>query len=171
MLLKKWLQGLCVVSFAIALSSGASAAFTRQQSYSNGMFTDVAASEWYAESVKDAYEFGLMNGDSVSTFSPSGTLSVAEGITVASRLYSTLTDIAIPESNGGEWYEKYVAYALSNGLMKADEFDSYERELKRYEMARLLASASESILSDVNVMEDIPDVPKNHHAYKAIQML
>ncbi len=149
----------------------ASADFVKQQTYTDGMFTDVAEDEWYADNVKDVYEYGLMKGDSANTFSPSGTLSVAEGITVASRIYMTLTGTEIPDVAGGEWYEKYVSYALSNGLMADDDFDNYDRELKRFEMARLLAVASESVLSDINTVGAIPDVPSNHPAYEAIKSL
>lgn len=52
----------------VLLGTCASADFTRTQTYSEGMFSDVPASEWYAESVKNAYEFGIMKGDSATTF-------------------------------------------------------------------------------------------------------
>lgn len=36
--------------------------FSKTNTYKEGMFDDVPKSQWYAESVKEAYEFGLMQG-------------------------------------------------------------------------------------------------------------
>ena len=96
------------VVFSTALSFGANAAFAKTTVYTDGQFNDVPVTEWYADSVKNAYEFGIMNGNSASTFSPDGTLSVAETVTVASRIYETLTGKPITDVQGGEWYQKYV---------------------------------------------------------------
>ena len=99
--LKAFATTLAAVSaFAIT----ANADFAKTKTYTEGQFTDVPATEWYASSVKDAFEFGIMNGDSATTFNPNGTLTVAEGITVATRLYETMTGKAIAAVNGGEWY-------------------------------------------------------------------
>ena len=75
-----------------AFAITANADFAKTKIYTDGQFTDVPATEWYADSVKEAYEFGIMNGNSATTFAPDGTLTVAEGITVAARLYSTMTE-------------------------------------------------------------------------------
>ena len=168
---RKFASILCAVICSASLALGANAAFAKNAVYSDGKFTDVPTSEWYADSVKNAYEFGIMNGNSASTFSPDGTLSVAETVTVASRIYETLTGKPITDVQGGEWYKKYVDYAIANGLMKADSFDNYDREIKRYETALLLEAASKSVLTDINKVESIPDVPKNSPSYDAISHL
>ena len=168
---RKFAAVLGVVVCSTALAFGANAAFAKTAVYTDGQFSDVPGTEWYADSVKNAYEYGIMNGNSVSTFAPDGTLSVAEGITVASRIYETLTGTPITDVQGGEWYKKYVDYAKANGLMKADSFDNYDREIKRYETALLLEAASKSVLTDINTVESIPDVPKNSPAYEAISHL
>jgi len=138
------------------LATGVSADFEKSKTYNDGQFTDVPASEWYASSVKDAYEYGIMNGDSAVTFNPIGTLTVAEGITIASRINETLTGVKIPEAQG-EWYTKYVNYAIANGIMSADEFDSYDVNIKRYEIAKLLANVCGE-LPAVNNVTALPDV-------------
>ena len=57
--LKAFAATLAAVStFAIT----ANADFAKTKTYTEGQFTDVPATEWYASSVKDAFEFGIMNG-------------------------------------------------------------------------------------------------------------
>ena len=54
----------------------------------NGNFTDVAETAWYAANVKEAFELGFMNGKSEGKFDPNGNVTVAEGITMATRLHA-----------------------------------------------------------------------------------
>ncbi len=61
---------------ALTLATCVHADFAKSKDYTDGMFTDVPSGEWYAASVKDAYEYGIMQGDSGTTFSPNGTLTV-----------------------------------------------------------------------------------------------
>lgn len=140
----------------VLLGTCASADFTRTQTYSEGMFSDVPASEWYAESVKNAYEFGIMKGDSATTFNPSGTLTVAEGVTIAARIYETLNNKPIPQADG-EWYQMYVDYAVSNGFLEEGRFEDYDAQIQRYEIAELLADVCGD-LPAINNVEKIPDV-------------
>ena len=60
------------------MSFGVSAAFVKNATYLEGTFTDVANSAWYSDSVKNAYEYGIMQGDSEITFSPSISSLVSE---------------------------------------------------------------------------------------------
>ena len=102
--IKKLFAGLVVSALALGTIS-AYAAFAKTNSYTDGQFTDVPATEWYADSVKNAYEFGIMNGDSATTFSPAGTLTVAEGITISARIHATLNEKNISDVSYGEWYQ------------------------------------------------------------------
>ena len=148
----------------LLLTLGVHADFVRSKTYSEGMFTDVPAAEWYHSSVQDAYEYGIMQGDSATTFNPGGTLTVAEGITISARIYETLSGTAIPAAEG-EWYTPYVNYAIANGFLTADRFDNYDREIKRYEIAELLADVCGE-LPAMNTVESIPDV-QNGASYAA----
>ena len=47
---------------AAVLSIGASAAFTKISTYTDGQFSDVNSEAWFAGEVKNTYELGLMNG-------------------------------------------------------------------------------------------------------------
>lgn len=131
--------------------------FGKLKVYAEGQFTDVPSTEWFASSVKDAYEFGLMNGNSATTFNPNGTLTVAEGVTIASRIYETISGEAIPEKSGANWYDKYVDYAIAKGIMEKGQFDGYDINIKRFEIAELLSAAAGE-LTAVNSITSVPDV-------------
>ena len=62
--------------------------FQRNGSYYTGLFTDVPADAWYADGVAAAYELGLMVGSGQKTFSPNGTVTLAEAVAMAARIHS-----------------------------------------------------------------------------------
>ncbi len=162
MKISRILSILLVLVTVFSLSLCVSAEFSKKNTYNDGMFTDVTSDKWYASYVKSAYEFGIMNGNSANTFNPTGTLTVAEGITIAARIQETLSGVAIPEV-AGQWYTKYVNYAISKGLMTENQFDSYTRNIKRYEIAQLLSKSCGN-LQEINSINAIPDV-YNSDAY------
>ena len=82
----KLIRWLFAASVLIAFCLVNSSAFSKVNTYEDGNFADVAPHEWYVQSVKGAYEYGFLLGDSGTTFSPDGTLTVAEIITVMSRV-------------------------------------------------------------------------------------
>lgn len=48
------------------------------RTYTSKTFEDVQSSSWYYESVRTAYELGLMNGSGATKFSPANSITVAE---------------------------------------------------------------------------------------------
>ena len=106
--------------------SAVAASFEKIQTYSDGMFTDVASSAWYAGDVKNSYEFGLVNGVGANKFDPNGTVTVAQAITLAARFNSVYNGETIGSANG-EWYTPYVEYAVKKGIITGNQFDSYTR--------------------------------------------
>lgn len=61
--------------------------FTKIKTYTTGQFTDIDSSAWYADSVAQVYELGLMNGNSASTFNPNGNITQAEALTITARIH------------------------------------------------------------------------------------
>lgn len=153
--------GLTAALLAGLLVTGASAAgFTRGKTYTQGQFTDVLAGAWYAESVKDAYEFGLMNGSGAATFNPNGFFTVAEAATIAARMHSLYNGGSgvIPAAPGA-WYQGSVNYCIQNGIFYKDTFDSYTANATRAEMAGIMAAAlPDSAWKAINQVEELPDV-------------
>ena len=96
---------LCCLIFSINTAyADALANFKQVNSYSNSVFSDVGAGEWYSDYVSIVYEYGIMSGVGDGEFNPSGNISVAEAITIAARLNSTYYGNTIGGLNGGYSY-------------------------------------------------------------------
>ena len=102
-------KALVMCAVAILLATGVFAAFEKVNTYSNN-FTDVPETSWYAENVKTAFELGFMNGKAEGQFDPAGNVTVAEGITMASRVHAIYNGTTVTKK------EKTVeAYVLDFG--------------------------------------------------------
>lgn len=90
--------------------------FSRSHDYRDGQFKDVG-DEWFAQSVQESYELGLMNGVTDNLFDPQRNLSNIEAVVMAARLHhihSSGND-AFP-SDGALWYQPYLDYAIENDI-------------------------------------------------------
>ena len=152
--------------------SACAAEFEKTSTYTDGQFTDVPASEWYAAEVKSTYELGLMNGKSSTIFAPDGKVTVAEGITIASRVHANYNGKTIEAVQGDNWYDMYVAYALENGLIEDGHFENYDRSIMRYEVAEMFANSMPAdYFNEINEIKDIPDVAETEEYYDDLLML
>lgn len=159
-------SGALVICASLLVASAAG--FSKTKTYTDGQFTDVPASEWYAGEVKSTYELGLMNGIGEGLFDPNGNVTVAEAVTMAARASATYLGETIP-SAGGEWYQMYVNYALTKGFVKAGQFDNFDRPAKRHEVAQLFENAMpEGFFVAKNDVKDIPDVSEKQSYRSAI---
>ena len=170
MAMKKILAGSLA---AIALTFAVSAAdFAKTKVYENN-FPDISDTEWYAADVKNTYELGLMNGDTSGNFIPEGNITVAEAITVASRAAAIAKGETIANADG-KWYQMYVNYAVSAGIINADTFDAsdFDRAAKRHEVASLFAKIlPEADYAVINNVESVPDVTDARPYYDAVLKL
>lgn len=144
---------------AAAAESGF-ANFKKTAEYTEGLFPDVAAAQWYTESVAAVYELGLMKGNADGSFNVSGSISLAETVTLAARLHSIYHTGAAEFPAGDPWYRPYADYALENGLLKAECAD-YNAAATRSEFAAVLSrTLPASALPEINTVAEnqIPDV-------------
>ena len=155
---KKTLFYLLAGMFTVLLPLGTSAAFVKTGACPEGKFTDVPKDSWYAPSVAEAFEYGIMTGDSETSFNPDGTLTVAEGITLSCRIHAALDGQTLQVQPAEPWYKPYVDYAVAHGFCKQGQFDDYDRPIKRYEIAELLADVCGE-LPVINEVDGIYDVP------------
>ncbi len=170
-IMKTTMKILCSVLLAAALAVTASAAFAKKNTY-GGQFTDVKETSWYAKDVASAYELGFVEGVSETQYSPDTTVTVAQGITMASRVHAEYNGKTIPEVSGGKWYDMYVNYAKENGIITENQFDSYTREIKRFEMAEIFHDAMGSAyFNAINDVVFIPDVPMGAMYYDKLLTL
>ena len=139
----------------------------------NGLpFTDVSEADWFYNNVRIAYESGLINGTSPTTFSPNSNLTYAEAVKLAACMHQLRVSGAVTLTNGDPWYSSYADYARDNGIIFKD-YD-WERPATRADHMVIFANALPgSDFAVINVLEDgaIPDVPATHPAAAEIYML
>ena len=169
--MKTSMKILCSVLLAMALVMTVSAAFTKKNTY-GGQFADVKESSWYAKEVAAAYELGFVEGVSENSYSPDTTVTVAQGITMASRVHAEYNGKTIAKVDGGKWYDMYINYAKANGIITENQFDSYTREIKRFEMAEIFHDAmGKEYFTAINDVVFIPDVPMGAMYYDKLLTL
>jgi len=162
---------LLVSLLTVLCLSAYSSAFTKTHTYADGTFGDVKNTSWYAKEVASAYELGFMNGKAEGQFAPDGNVTVAEAITMASRVHAIYNGKEI-EKTEGKWYDMYVQYALSNGIISEGQYDNFDRNIMRYEMAVMFAdSMPESYFAAKNNVKEITDVNKNEEYHDKLMML
>lgn len=131
---------LCVC--AQANSDPAPAVFQRTLVY-DAAFTDVRADSWYAPYAASVYEYGLMEGRGEGAFSPDGSITVAELLTLSARLHSTYENggsaASFARSEAGEnWFNPYLAYLEETGLLPF-RLPDYHVSATRAQMASIFA--------------------------------
>ncbi len=161
-----------VLAMTVTLATAAFAAgFTKTHTYADGTFDDVKNTSWYAKEVASAYELGFMNGKAERQFAPDGNVTVAEAITMASRVHAIYNGKEIAKTEG-KWYDMYVQYALSNGIIAEGQYENFDRNIMRYEMAVMFAdSMPESYFAVKNNVKEIPDVDEKEEYHDKLMML
>ncbi|MBQ9851339.1 MAG: S-layer homology domain-containing protein [Ruminiclostridium sp.] len=139
--------------------------FPRVAAYTQGQFTDVPPSQWFTANVANAVEFGLMKGNSATTFNPYGDVTLAEAITMAARIhaiYTTGTE-SFDQSSGGKWYQVYMDYAYENGIIDNSYYTcDVTKKATRAQYAEIFANSlpGKGLEARNNVADNaIPDVP------------
>ncbi len=156
-----------------AFAAGSLSNFTKNKTYAAGHFSDVPAYEWYADEVQIAYEYGLVDGTALTTFSPYQNLTIAEAIKIASCVNEIYNTGVLTLTNGTQlWYQPYVDYALSNRIIRA--YPDYTAYATRSDMAVIYANAlPDEAFAAINQIDDnaIPDVSVNHTYSGAVYKL
>ena len=86
----------------------------------NDPFTDILETDWYFDAVKCVYSYRLMNGTSVSTFSPNEKLTRAMFVTVLYRLEKepvVSSEVIFNDVDKNSWYTNAVIWAKENNLV------------------------------------------------------
>ena len=136
--------------------------FTKTKNYYSTTFRDVSSTAWYADNVETAYELGLVYGTSSNTYSPNSRFTIAEAITLASRMHSIYHTGSCNIAKGSPWYAGYVDYALENGIIDRT-YSDYNKPITRAHMVTILInalpdSAYAPIINDISYGY-IADVP------------
>ncbi|UOO38568.1 trypsin-like peptidase domain-containing protein [Oscillospiraceae bacterium CM] len=163
---------LIVTILPVTVLAGTLSNFTKVNTYSSGQFTDVS-NQWFAPYVQTAYEYGLVNGSSPTTFSPGNNLTIAEAIKLAACLHSIYNTGSANFPSGSPWYQPYVDYALSNDIIPVS-YPNYKANATRADFAVILAAAlPDEALMAKNQIDDnaIPDVSVTYSYGPAVYKL
>lgn len=172
--MKKRLALLVVLTLCLSTAGAAGiGGFQPVQAYPQGMFQDVAATDWFFADVVSVYELGLMNGTDPAAFSPQGPVTLAASITLCARLRAAWfgDTEAFAQNTGAHWYDVYVSFAVKHGIWTPDAETDYEAPVSRGQLAALLwAALPENAYFPVNQVDDgsIPDVAVGHPRATAI---
>lgn len=85
-------------------------------------FTDLRETDEGYEAVKTLYKAGIMTGTEESTFSPNGSVTRAQAVTVLARLAGaeSAETAAFSDVASGSWYAGYVGWACDGGIVEGD---------------------------------------------------
>jgi hypothetical protein len=135
-------------------------------------FTDVPASAWYYNDVKTAWEQGLINGKSDATFAPNDDLTYAEAVKLAACMHQLYTTGSVTLTNGSPWYQSFVDYAKTSGIISKD-YDWLGKASRAGYMEIFANALPGSALTALNSVPDgsVPDVPMTHLQAAAIYKL
>ena len=137
-------------------------------------FTDVTEADWFYDSVKQAYENGLIDGMSADTFDPNGKLTIAQAIKLAAALHQLEKNGKVTLKNGEkEWYSTYVAYAVRNGIIDEAYANMTPAQMNapatRSEFVAIFHGAKDVYAKKNNVADNaIPDVKMTDKNAEAI---
>lgn len=125
-------------------------------------FSDVTSEKWFYSDVYYAVEKGLVNGRSDTVFDPDGNLSYAETIKLAACMNQLYTSgsVTLKNSETGQWFDTYVAYALANGIISST-YPDYDAKISRSDFVAIFYnSMPKTQYTAVNSVADgaIPDV-------------
>ena len=89
-------------------------------------FDDVKETKWYYDAVAEAYETGLMKGQSETKFAPNKTISRAEFVTLLYRLAGVNEDgfaenlASFADGKTDKWYSEAMGWGVKRGLIKGN---------------------------------------------------
>jgi hypothetical protein len=105
-------------------------------------FVDVGASDWYYESVRIAYAYGIINGRSATEFGPAGLMTREEAAAMVARIAGLCgMEIGINDREAQDmlaqfgdyrtasgWARGVLAFCYREGIMSQDEFEILPKE-------------------------------------------
>ena len=127
-------------------------------------FADVPSASWYYNSVRAAWENGLIDGVTANEFRPDDQLTVAQAIKLAAALHQMQKTGSVTLTNGApNWYDSYVAYAVDNGIIGKDYLNYTRAQMNapatRGEFVHIFSGALVDAAAINTVADDkIPDV-------------
>ncbi len=109
-----------------------------EEAEKNKYFEDVIEEHWALAYINAAYKNELVEGYEDKTFKPDSEVTYAEAITMVVRLLGYKSNV---EMQGGTWPENYIKKATKLDILDNVEYDDYNDEAIRGEIAVLIWDA------------------------------
>ena len=171
---KKILSLFLAAALALSLCAAPLAAESHMSNFKKcntySAYSDIWSGAWYGSAAKLCYEYGLMHG-TYGKFNPRNTVSVAEALAIADRIYEIYTtgESTLKGGSGADWYQPYVDYAVKNGIISESAFTDYTRPATRAEIAYIFADAlPPAELHAINDIDHLTDVPMGKYYYSVL---
>ncbi len=125
---------------------------------SDKVFTDIVASAWYRDAVTYAYNNGLFNGTTTTTFSPQTSMTRGMFVTVIGRLYGKTYageiiggDTVFSDVPAGQYYAGPAAWAADNGIVNGIGGGLFapNNNVTRQQMAAIIYAYAKMMKMDV----------------------
>lgn len=144
-------------------------------------FIDVDRDSWYGFYVQCAYNEGIINGRTETTFDPDGYVTMGEVATMAAKLHDRLMErhTDFEANRTAPWYGQYLRYCYENGIyrnpkvakgqVKLYACENWNAPAKRRDVAGMFAHVDQrpgrAFLNPDVPLTDIPDVDRStpHH--------
>ena len=127
-------------------------------------FTDVPPDSWYAPFVQTAYDARLIHGLSDGAYGPDNSLTLAEAVTFAARIYAGANNETVPSSGGSPWYKAAYDYCVSNSIINASAYplSLMEQDATRLDLVTILDGAIPAERMDNSVEISRSAIPDLH---------
>ena len=124
-------------------------------------FSDVVSTDWYYSNVADATALGIIQGNPDGTFNPNGNLSIAEALTLASRVnaifYNRTEDLNKAAETNVHWADGILNYAEKNDIVSEGYKGNLDNVCTRAQMADMFAkSVPKDNFTEINSMDLAP---------------
>ena len=127
-------------------------------------YSDVDESKWYGTknegAVRDATLLGLVEGYGDGKFGPADKLKISEAVKLACMIHSIYNCNGADLTQGEPWYDVYVDYAITNGIIKTGDFTDCTAVCTRAQAAYIFAHALPQVEFTVIKTLTPPDVAK-----------
>lgn len=141
---------------ASATVTGSMENFTDKQTYTEGQFTDVNASDWFGAGTAKMYSLGLMNGTGGATFSPMKNITAPEIYLLMARI----ADLYIGGTGeiSGDWQTAGYTYLQEKGLAVDLQAAQDGTVARAYVVGQLMRILPASEFEAINTVDKLPDV-------------
>lgn len=107
-------------------------------------FQDVQGRDWFSLWVDIVYSTGIMSGTGGDAFEPHRVVTVAQCLQMAANMDSRYRGDSFHTTAHqlSPWYQEAVDYCLASGIIAPGQFDDFEREITRRELAQVFAATA-----------------------------